>query len=827
MLLDRDSQLGAFAASVADAAAGRGSVVLVEGEAGCGKTTLVREATADVEAWWGWCDPLSTPRPLGPLIDLAPAAGIGVDGDPFAVYDGMLDALRRRLTPVAVVLEDVHWADDLTLTMVQFLGRRVADCRAVVVATYRGDEVSVGLRRVLGDLARQRGHVHRIEVGALSSTAVSALTHDSGLDPIEVMRVTNGNPFFVTELVAAGGAPSPDVTDTVLARVDGLPAEVRGIVELLAVEPGGLELSRVPEPERAQGLLVETGNRVTFRHELARRAVYDALPNRRRRVLHRQLLSELTEASVRTDLARVAHHAVGTDDPELVVAHVKPAAEDAVHRGANRQAVGFLESLLRHESHLDRTDLVEALARLGVALGALDRHADAVTQLNRAEVIAEDLGDRRLQGRVLMNLADALWRAGDVALSRPTRDRAVDVLRPLGPTPELAAALVLQARGRMLARHHEPALASISEADAVASEIGDETVRVGADLVRGTVEVVTGDPDVGVELLTGVLAWARARQDPSLEIDSLRMLSSGSGEARRYDAGYDWAQQLVESSLSRDNDFAVGYARAWQARIRFEQGQWDEAARLIALADVENSSPVNRATALGVLGRLRVRRGDPRELEPLLEVQGMEGLELQHRWAGLCGLAEHYWLTGDAAAGREVLQTPYLQALETDSPWAQGEIGFWLWRLGAVDRPPPKAAEPFAAQVRGDWAAAASAWEAIGCPYERALALLDGDADAAADGLLVLDRLGARPAAARARRQLADRGVRVPRSPRPQTLENPWGLTDRELQIYELLLQGLDNPAIAARLYISRRTVEHHVSAVLRKRGVEGRDLLT
>ncbi len=675
----------------------------------------------------------------------------------------------------------------------------------------------------LGSLATSVGSA----VGALSPSAVSALTQDSGLDPVEVLRATNGNAFFVTELVAAGGALSPHVTDAVLARVDALPAAARQIVELVAVEPGGLETSRVPESGLADGLLVETGTRVTFRHELARRAVYDALPHGRRRTLHRRLLTELTELSDVPDPARLAHHALGTDDPDLVVAHARPAADDALRRGSNRQAVGFLEGLLRNQAVLSGPALVEALAQLGVALGALDHHVDAVARLNRAEEEAQLLGDGRLHGLVLMHLADALWRAGDVALSRPTRDRAVEVLRQLGPSPELAAALTLQARGRMLARHHEPALTSVAEAIAVADEIDDETARVGAELIRGTVEIVTGDPELGSELLTDVLAWARQQRQPSLEIDALRMLSSGSGEARRYAAAYDWATQLVDSSLSRDNDFAVGYARAWQARIRFEQGQWDEAVRLIALADLDNSSPVNRATALGVLGRIRVRRGDPRALEPLLQVQGLEGLELQHRWAGLCGLAEHFWLAGDQAAGREVLQASYLRALETDSRWAQGEIGFWLWRLGAIDRPPPKAAEPFAAQISGDWAAAASAWEAIGCPYERALALIDGDADAAAEGLFLLDRLGARPAAAWARRRLAGSGVRVPRAARSQTLENPWGLTEREAEVHQLLLEGLDNPAIAARLYISRRTVEHHVSAVLRKRGVVRRDRLT
>ncbi len=823
MLLDRSADLASFAAWSADACDGRSSVVLVEGEAGSGKTSLVRSGTSAFESWWGWCDPLDTPRPLGPLFDLAPVAGLTVGKDPFEAYDALLGVLRDRATPVAVVLEDLHWADDATLAMLQFLGRRLDGCRALVVATYRGDEVGPALRRVLGDLARLGDRVHRIGVGPLSPAAVAVLTEGTGLDPVEVLEVTKGNAFFVTEVVAGGGGITETVADAVLARVQALPEGTRELLELVSAEPGGLDVGSVPHSDRANGLLVDIGERIAFRHELARRAVYDHLPLVRRRQLHRRLLESLAGS---VDLARMAHHAVGTGDPDTIVTHCRPAAEEAVVRGANRQAAGFLSALVDQEESLSPRDHIEVRDRLGVVLGALDRHADAVSHLQSALEQAERIGDDRARGRVLSHLAAAQWRAGDVAASALLRERAVEVLQPLGPTAELAAALTYSARGRMLARHHEPALERVAAAETVAAEVGDESAATAARLLLGTIELVTGDPDRGIAHLTGVLAEARARRDPVLEVDALRMLGSGAGEARRYEDAFPWAQQLVDSSLSRDNDFDVAYARAWQARIRFEQGRWEEAATLAAAVSADHGAPVNRSTVLGVVGRLRVRRGDPRPLEPLAEVLRLGGLELQHRWPGLCGAAEQHWLAGDHCVGVEVLQQPYLQALETDSRWAQGEIGYWLWRNGGIDEAPPLAAEPFAAHMCGDWAAAAEAWERIGCPYERALALVDGDADAVAEGVAILDRLGARPAAAWTRRRLASRGLPVPRPARTQTLENPWGMTEREAEIHQLVLDGLDNPTIASRLFISRRTVEHHVSAVLRKRGVTRRDEL-
>jgi DNA-binding CsgD family transcriptional regulator len=819
-LLEREGPLRVFADALAAAREGTGGTVLVEGEAGSGKTSLVRAAVGGATTWWGWCDPLATPRPLGPLLDIAPVAGITVHDDLFTTYDAVLAAARRE--PVVIVVEDLHWADDATLTMVQYLGRRVAFTRAVLVVTYRGDEVGPALRRVLGDIVRHAAH--RIAVAPLSLAAVTELTTGVGLDPAEVCQVTGGNAFYVTEVIAAGGGVPASVADAVLARVARLPADAQAAVEFACIEPGGMEEEYVAGTQSTDGVLVTVGGVVRFRHELARRAVYDALPVSRRRDLHRAMLALLADS---TDLARKAHHAVGAEDPDTVVQFVRPAADGAIRSGANRQAESFLTRMLVHRSRLDPGEVVALQVDLGRVLIALDRPDEAVTALRGAEADTARLPDPRPRGLALAELSRALWTAGEVAAAAVARDDAVAVLRPLGPTRELAAALVLQGRGRMLARLHEPALTSIREGAAVAAQLADDAIVLSAQIVEGATELVTGEPETGVAILTAARDRAHSLGNRPLEVDAIRMLGSGAGEARRYDAAFAWAGQIVTHSAERDNDYEVGYMRAWQARMRLEQGAWDDAADLAVLALDVGSAPVIRSTALSVLGRLRVRRGDPHALEPLAEVEQLATrLELQHVWPGLCAVAERCWLSGEPEAGAAALAAAYEQALGTDSPWAQGEIGYWLWRTGGLEHAPNRAAAPYAAAIAGDWRAAADAFAGLGNAYEQALSLVDGDETAARAGVAILDRLGARPAAARARRDLAERGISVPGAPRRSTTAHAQGLTRREAEIHELLAQGLDNGHIARQLYISRRTVEHHVSAVLRKTGAASRDEL-
>jgi DNA-binding CsgD family transcriptional regulator len=831
-----------------------GRMVLLTGEAGIGKTTVARRLADKVQGptWWGQCDPLTTPRPLSPLLDIVDDASTGLPDlfsgapEPYDVFARLVTVLRDVPEPLLLVVEDVHWADGATLDMLRFLGRRLRRCRALVLATFRDDEVTAEhpLAAIIGELERAPD-VTRVRLAPLSDAAVAQLTTATGthLDPVRLHALTGGNPFFVTEVLASGDYSSATVRDAVMARLGALDQDARRVVEAVSLDPRALEttyaiaLAGADEAaaERAlrSGVLLDGPAGLRFRHELARAAVAAEMPVTRRRDWHGQLLPLLLSAE-RVDLSRVVHHAVAADNRPVVLRHGRDAARQARRRGANREAAELLDAVLLAaeglppQEQLPREEQVRLRHEAADVLWLVDRQQDALRRAVEAVGMARTLDDPETLGRSLLQLARAQWLVGSTSQSRATEASAVQTLRAAAPGPTLAAALSQAASTAMLGRHHASAISLAGEAVGVAESVGDTEDQDLAMMFWGAAELVTGDADLGIAMLVDILERAEQAGNRALATRVLGMLGSGGGEARRYEEAFGWLERGIVEAYAHDLDYSAAYDRAWQARIRCEQGRWDEAAEL---AQVPARLPVEAAvispmTALSAIGRIRVRRGDPgarQVLERVLTIGA--GAELQHRWPALCALAELEWLAGRPERGQEVLTGPWQESLSTDSPWAQGEIGYWLWRCGGLETVPDTAAPPFRLMVRGEWRDASQAWELIGCPYEQALALMEGDTDARVSALGILDGLGARPLAQRIRVQLRDEGVApVPRGPRPLTRGHPAGLTARQAEVHRLLAEGITYGEIASRLFISARTVEHHVSAVLAKYGVSRRE---
>jgi hypothetical protein len=359
-------------------------LVFISGEAGVGKTALVRrfaDSHADaVRVLSGACDALFTPRPLGPILDLASITGgeLGAlaarGGRPYEVADALIAALRSG-PPAMLVLEDIHWADEATLDVLRLLARRIESVPALVLVTYRDDlDRAHPLRILLGELPKS-APIARLPLGALSAEAVATLAEPSGMDATDLYAKTAGNPFYVTEVLAAGDATIPaTVRDAVLARAARLSTASMAVLEAVAIVPAAAELWLLeglvgPALEGldaclSAGMLTATAGAVTFRHELARLAIDASLTPVRKMSLHRQALSVLV-ASPRAapDLARLVHHADGAADAEAVMRWAPAAAERAATLGAHREATAQYAAALRYAAAWAPAERGELLER--------------------------------------------------------------------------------------------------------------------------------------------------------------------------------------------------------------------------------------------------------------------------------------------------------------------------------------------------------------------------------------------------------------------------------------------------------------------------------
>jgi DNA-binding CsgD family transcriptional regulator/tetratricopeptide (TPR) repeat protein len=836
-LLERDEQLSRLERAFELAALGRGRIIALAAEAGAGKTALAGRFVADharsAQIYWGSCENLATPEVLLPLRDIARATGsaLPIGGDHIGCFEALLRLISTGLAPAVLVIEDIHWADTATLDLIRFLGRRIARVRALVIITFRDEEVGVRspLRSLLGEVPSES--VERMTLAPLSLAAVSRLSAQRGRGGEAVFALTAGNPFLVTEALAVDGdLPNDVVRDSTLARASRLSSGGRMVLEAVSIFPRRAETALIADLVKKsvetgldecveKGMLSLEGAMVRFRHELARRAIEESISSAQRRSLHQRVVNVLKRRSD-ARAGEVAHHAERAADLPALLQFAQLAGESAARAGAPREAAAHFATMLRYRHALGAA-LVEVLERYAEQAYLAGGADIAMSCMAEAAQLRRDARDTLALGRDLTRLTRYAWMCGRRADAECFVKESISVLETVPPGAELAWAYSHQAQLDMLASRMDSAIAWGERALALARGLGEQEIIIHALGNIGSATVDHQRSGKCEQLEESFQLAVVGKFHDHVERASCNLTCTYYWR-RDYGASLACLERGVSYAAALELTHWEGYLRGWRSMIRLDQGLWQEAAEEAQeIGSRTFAADVYRFPALIALARLRIRCGEPDVEAPLAAAHAVAAslAEPQRSVYVATAAAEAEWLgskthgVGDARLMlREVLEL----ARERGALWVIEDAALWLRMLGEPVGDTEGFASPFREHCEGRWEAAAKGWRALGRPYEEALALSEGDIDAQRQGLEIFDRLGAVPAAARVRRQLRAGGVRsVRRGPIAATRANPAGLTRRQVQVLELLDQGLTNAEIASRLCISAKTAEHHVAGVM------------
>lgn len=828
---------------------GEGHTVFVCGEAGIGKTSLVKKFSKEInrrhKVLLGTCDALFAPRPLAPVYDIL----LGLRNEKPAGYNGVADRaefftdvfleLKKQDQSFLIVFEDIHWADEATLDFIKFLARRITQLPCLFILTYRDNEIHPKhpLRNVLGQLIP--GSFTKMELPLLSRQAVEKLADARGISGKDIYSISGGNPFYVCELLASYNEEIPDsIRDSILSAYNNCDEKSKTIWNILSVIPTAFEVDYlkkiIPDYEKEAALwlhykiLVVENNCIAFKHELFRKTIESILSPFEKIEIHRNILREfLPGFEANNEIERIVHHAKNANEYELVVRYAPIAARKAANLGAHIEAAKLYFTAIEYYQQKDKDVLVQLYEAYAYECYLTNQVKEAIIYTARSYDIWKEKGETEKIGNSLRFLSRLWWFDGNRKNAERYAELSIAAFDKGNSSKAHAMALSNMSQLYMLADKIAASVSWGEKAIAMAKEIND--VEILAHALNNVGTVLSNNESSRQK----GLAMLQESLDISLNNEFQEHVArayTNQGSLGVKFKLYEFSEKALTGGIQyceeRDLNSWTTYMLSWKSRLYLETGKWTEAYSIAEKLLAKETYPPVRISVLVVKALIQMRKGEGNPVEVLQEAYKLAigALEVQRLIPVLTACLEWEWLTGSSFVEQKDFDSLVNMIRESDNSSDNNSFIFWLLKTRDIAINDMELSECYKANNSKEAKKSAMIWEKLGCPYEQAIMLFETDEEGKREALSIMLELGAEATAEKLKQQMRDAGIKsIPRGMRKSTQSNPANLTQREIDIVTLLKDGLQNKEIADKLYISPKTVDHHISSILFKLDVNSR----
>lgn len=849
-LLERELELTLLQQCFDALATGEGNCAFVYGDAGMGKSSLVRQfcrqLTPRHRLLTGSCDALFSPRPLGPVYDIL--YQMGADDwqnqtgpeQRVLLFNHVFNELAAIPQPIVLWFEDIHWADEATLDFIRFLARRISRLSCMFILTFRDNEIAIGhpLRQVMSQIPP--ASIQRIALQPLSRATVDTLSKAKAYDGARVFGITGGNPFYVNEILAAHHEEIPrTLSDTVLAVFQRQSAPTRGLWELLSVLPSGFEPALLEQIDAGfdasilnglqSGILVEEGGYLKFKHELYRLAIEAALPSTHRVRLNQKILDLFAEIFLQAgQVERVVHHATQAGNASLTLNYAPQAARKAAGLGAHTEAARLYVTAIEYSRGADMLTRIQFFEAYAYECYLTSQLPLAIEYTEKAKQLWEEAGNAEQTGNSMRFLSRLWWFSGNGANALLLAEQAIQQLKDIPAGRVRALAYSNMSQLKMLAGETDACIYWGEQAIGIANALADPEILSHAKNNIGSVLMKQSDTfEKGLAILEESLQIAIQHSFHEHVARAYTNLSSGLMQKKRYRLADRYLTDGLKFCEERDLDSWTIYMSYWKAQLKLETGFWDEAFQLATyLINHPKISVISLVGTISIQAVIQLRRGSMVNWEQLEKArqQAFATGEVQRIVPVMLVFLEGEWITGERRYKEEDLETANKIINASGAQQECHEYSCWLWLARRIQIPFTYSEEGYELTSTESAAKSADYWAKCGAPYYEAVCSFFAGQEEALKAVEIMGKLGATAVQEKMKKELRAAGIKkIPRGIQKKTASNSAGLTARELEILKHIQDGLQNKEIAAKLFLSAKTIDNHITSILFKLDVNSR----